>query len=164
MRGYVFGWPHNISLCFLPPGRFAMRGVTQGSRSARSSSRQQCAHARLPHCVLSVVGADRMNTSPSVEARQLPGKILAAFLGGVWLAVGLHKVCARAQGWPLVVSALSIASACAVRVWANFAVGYVHASLMHSFLPASRLLSFVCLIVSTCRIMRCALLHGATGP
>ncbi len=60
----------------------------------RSPSRQQCAHARLPHCVLYVVGADRMNTSPSVEARQLPGKILAAFLGGCGVAVGLHKVCA----------------------------------------------------------------------
>jgi hypothetical protein len=88
-----------ISCCavFLPV-RFAMRGVTQGARSARSPSWQQCAHARLPHCVLYVVGADRMNTSPSVEARQLPGKILAAFLGGRWVAVRLHKVCA----WPAV--------------------------------------------------------------
>ena len=59
----------------------------------RSSSRQQCAHARLPHCVLYVVGADRIDTSPSVEARQLPGKFLGRFGGkvaGCAIALGVR--------------------------------------------------------------------------
>lgn len=100
-----------------------------------------------------------------MEARQLPGKIFWPFWGEsgqlaectrlraivecarLGLAVGIVRAVDR--------GALGGAGMGEFRRWLR------SRNLVAWFRPASRLLSFICPIVSTCRILCCAMMHGA---
>lgn len=111
------------------------------------------------------MGADRIDTSPSVEARQLPGKIFGLSGGSLasWRTV---PVCA--QLWSARRLGLAVGVVRAVDRVAlggagmpEFCCWLRSRACIASFREAPRVVCVICPIVSSCRILCRAMMHGA---